>query len=152
MPQHDSIPLKLNQGDKGRNIEKNHKKRCSLDLNVSPREWRPDIPIQTEKKRGKKSNKRRSDPIPTNISHDINVNISKAPLVKENLAKITEDDKKKYDNFNQWAQITSSLDKHYNEAENTIETSPLKSMNSNDELLEFIEPSLAYVQEKDKLS
>ena len=152
MPQHDSIPLKLNQGDKGRNIEKNHKKRCSLDLNVSPREWRPDIPIQTEKKRGKKSNKRRSDPIPTNISHGIDVNISKAPMVKENLAKITEDDKKKYDNYNQWAQITSSLDKHHNEAENTIEASPLKSMNSNDESLEFIEPSLAHVQEKDKLS
>ena len=163
MPQHDSMPLKLNQGIKGKSAEKNHKKRCSLDLNVSrsPREWHPDIPIQPEKRRGK--NKRRSDPIPTNISCDSEDSISKSPVVKENMAKITEDDKKKYENYNQWAQITSSLDKSHNETNSTennmidaspttVFQSPLKSMNSNDVSMEFIEPSLEYIQEKDKLS
>ena len=91
-------PLKLNEGTiKGKSAEKSSKKRCSLDLNVSPREWRPDIPIQPEKRRGKKSNKRRSDPIPINISCDSEDSINKSPMVKENLAKITEDDKKKMD-------------------------------------------------------
>ena len=161
-------PLKLNEGIKGKSAEKNHKKRCSLDLNVSPREWRPDIPIQPEKRRGKKSNKRRSDPILTNTSCDSEDSISKSPVVKENLAKITEDNKKKFDNSNQWAQITRSFDKsHFDKSHNetnstdnnTIDTSstsffqsPLKSMDSNDESMEFIEPSLAFIQEEDKLS
>ena len=73
----------------GKSAEKSSKKRCSLDLNVSPREWRPDIPIQPEKRRGKKSNKRRSDPIPINISCDSEDSINKSPMVKENLANMT---------------------------------------------------------------
>ena len=157
-------PLKLNEGTiKGKSAEKSSKKRCSLDLNVSPREWRPDIPIQPEKRRGKKSNKRRSDPIPINISCDSEDSINKSPMVKENLANITEDYEKKFDNCNQWAQITCSLDKSHNETNstenNTIDTSlttllqsPMKFMNSNDASMEFIEPSLVYIQEEDKSS